>query len=190
MNAFALLLLVAAPATQPEPVATQAEPVATRAEPPTRLTTPLMERFAGRVVARASSEWAGWPAARLVDGDGTTSWFSAMGDAAANGKRPWVELAFPEAITVSSVAVRGNREPSWPRGFSIHYGLLELLDDNGAVVASVKNEGKNTAADIDFKLKKAVAGVRVVRFTSLMDDGDKTQFKDIALAEVLVDSPR
>lgn len=154
---------------------------------PATLTTPLMARHAGRLETRASSTWTGWGSERLVDGRPDTSWFSAGGDAAALGKKPWVEVRFPEVITVKHVALLGNREPQWPKGFSIHYGLLELLDANGKVLASVKNEEKNLLADVDFKLKVPVAGVRVVRFTSLMDDGDKTQWKDIALAEVLVE---
>lgn len=151
------------------------------------VTTPLMTRHAGRIATAASSTWTGWGSARLVDGDASTSWFSAGGDAAALGKQPWVELRFPVPVQVTRVSIVGNREPTWPAGFSIHYGLLELLDDQGKVITALKNEEKNLAADIDFKLKAPVARVRTVRFTSLMDDGDSTYWRDIALAEVLVE---
>lgn len=151
------------------------------------ITTPLMAAHAGRITAKASSTWPGWGPEKLVDGDAGTSWFSAGGDAAALGKKPWVELRFPEKVTVQKVSLLGNREARWPKGFSIHYGLLELTDENGAVIASSKNETKNLLADLDFKWKVPVAGVRAVRFTSLMDDGDQTHWKDIALAEVLVE---
>lgn len=184
-----LLALAAAEPVVAPPTPEPAKPAAASASPEQqpRVTTQLMTRFAGRLVTRASSTWTGWPPSRLVDGDPSTSWFSAGGDAAALGKRPWIELQFPEPVTVFKVSLLGNREPSWPKGFSIHYGLLELLDAKGAVLWSTKNEEKNLLADITFTLKTPQMGVRAVRFTSLMDDGDRTHWRDIALAEVLVE---
>lgn len=154
-----------------------------------KLTTPLMSSRAGKITVRASTSWPGWEPARIVDGDAATSWFSAGGDAAALGKKPWIELRFDAAVTVDRVSVLGNREPGWPSGFSIHYGLLELLDARGGVIVSQKNEEKNSLADLDFRFKVPATGVVAVRFTSLMDDGDRTEYRDIALAEVLVDGP-
>ncbi len=182
-----LALAAADPATAAPPEAAK-EPATCDSAPVKRtVTTPLMARFAGRITTSASSTWSGWPSERLVDGDLDTSWFSAEGDAAAFGKKPWVQLRFPEPIVVAKVSLLGNREPDWSTGFSIHFGLLELIDDKGAVLASIKNEERNTSADIDFRLKAPVARVRAVRFTSLMDDGDRTEWRDIALAEVLVE---
>lgn len=178
LGAMLLLLALALAAAAPDPGTAPKAP---------SLSTALMARFAGRIEARASSSWTGWGSERLIDGDPDTSWFSAGGDAAALGKKPWVELRFPEPVTVAKVSLLGNREPNWPKGFSIHYGLLELFDEKGKVIASIKNEEKNLLADVDFKLKAPVGGVRAVRFTSLMDDGDKTHWRDIALAEVLVE---
>src|SRR5690348_15907356 len=103
----------------------------------------LLQRYAGRVVVTASSTWPGSGPERLIDGDPATSWFSAKDDTAGAGKKPWIELRFPEAVQVKNVALLGNREPSWPKGFTIRYGVLELLDDKGAVLATIKNEGKN-----------------------------------------------
>lgn len=147
----------------------------------------LMKAHAGKLKVTASTFWPGWGVERLVDGDAKTSWFSAKGDAAAKGKKPWVMIAFDTAVDVSKVRIFGNREPSWPKGFTIHYGMVELLDDKGAVIATAKNEGKNTLADVDFAFKAPVPGVRAVRFTSLMDEGDKTTYEDIALAEIVVE---
>ena len=65
--------------------------------------------------------------------------------------------------------------------------MVELLDAKSAVIATQKNEGKNTLADVDFKFKSTVSGVHAVRFTSLMDEGDKTTYEDIALAEIVVE---
>jgi hypothetical protein len=150
-------------------------------------TTPLMASFAGRLVARASTTWPGWGPERLLDGDAQTSWFSARGDAAAFGKKPWVEVGFPVDVDVKRVLLLGNREPAWATGFTIQYGLLELFAADGRPLQAVKNEGKNRLADVDFVLKTPVRGVRTVRFTSLLDEGNQTQFEDIALAEILVE---
>ena len=203
MLASVALASLALACAEPSPVAPSVAPTASPIAPATgptsagatvtgvggggRRTTELMERHRGRIVATASSTWPSWGPERLVDGDPATSWFSQKGDAAANGTKPWVELRFPVDVDVKRVSVLGNREPNWPRGFTIHYGMLELIDANGKVLATIKNEGKNVAADVDFPIKAPISRVRAVRFTSLMDDGDQTQFKDIALAEVLVD---
>jgi hypothetical protein len=155
--------------------------------PPVVVTTELMAKHAGALTITASTFWPGWPPERLIDGKRETSWFSAKGDAAARGKRPWIELKFPVDVDVKKVSILGNREPSWPSGFTVHYGVLELLDNNGKTLTTIKNEGKDKVADVDFVLKVPVSGVRAVRFTSLMDEGDQTQFDDIALGEILVE---
>lgn len=172
---------------QPPPVAPPHPGRRPPSAPPPRVATPLLDAHRGALVVTASSTWTGWGTERLVDGDVATSWFSARGDAAALGQRPWVALRFPVDVAVRRVALLGNREPSWPKGFSIHYGQVELLDADGRVLATKKNEAKNTKADIDFAWPAPVTGVRTVRFTSLMDDGDRTQFQDVAFAELLVE---
>lgn len=146
-----------------------------------------MQAHAGKLKVTASTFWPGWGVEKLVDGNLQTSWFSAKGDAAAKGKKPWVMIAFPVAVDVNKVRLFGNREPSWPKGFTIHYGVVELLDERGNVIATQKNEGKNKLADVDFTFKSVVHGVHAVRFTSLMDDGDKTTYEDIALAEIVIE---
>lgn len=103
---------------------------------------------------------------------------------------PLVVVRVAVDVIVKKVTVLGHREPEWSAGFTIDYGLLYRLDDKGAVLASLKNEGRHQPADVGFALKTPVARVRTVPFTSLLDDSDKTKFKDIALAEILVEERR
>ena len=190
----ALALVLATDVAPPPPMTPQDMPTTTtppqvpaKTAPASKVTTPLMAKYAGKITAKASTSWPGWEPERLIDGDPATSWFSAKGDSAAHGKKPWVEVTFPADVVVKSVRVLGNVEPSWPKGFTIRYGVLELLDANHKVIAKVDNEGKNAVADVDFILKAPVSGVRSVRFTSLFDEGKNTPYEDIALAEILVE---
>lgn len=149
--------------------------------------TDLMRRHAHGLRANASSVWPGWEAVRIIDGKRDTSWFSAGGDTTAKGKSPWVEVQFPVDVDVKKVMVLGNVEPDWPQGFTVRYGRVDLTDANGKVLQSMKNEGKNRVADMDFVFKQTVRGVRAVRFTSLLDDGAATHFEEVAIAEMLIE---
>jgi hypothetical protein len=135
----------------------------------------------------ASSFWPGWPMEKLVDGDLETSWFSDTDDTTTKGKTPWVQIIFPEDVTVRRVTVLGNREPDWLDGFTILAGKLELLDKDGKKLLAEESDGVGNFRDFDFKLKKAINKVRSVRFTSLGDQGDKNPFTCIAIAEIQVD---
>jgi len=135
----------------------------------------------------ASSSWPGWPVEKLVDGDLETSWFSDKDDTTTMGKTPWVQIIFPEDVTVRRVTVLGNREPDWLNGFTILAGKLELLDKDGKKLLAEESGGVGNFCDFDFKLKKAINKVRSVRFTSLGDQGDQNPFNDIAIAEIQVD---
>jgi F5/8 type C domain len=135
----------------------------------------------------ASSFWPGWPMEKLVDGELQTSWFSAMDDTTTKGKTPWVEIIFPEDVTVQRVTVLGNREPAWLNGYTILAGKLELRDKDGKKLFAEENDGVGNFRDFDFKMKKAVQKVRSVRFTSLGDQGDQNPYTDIAIAEIQVD---
>jgi hypothetical protein len=100
-----LTLALALSLMEPAPAATLV------AAPTTPVTSPLLDRYRSKVVTSASTTWPGWGPERLIDGDPRTSWFSARGDAAALGKKPWVALAFPQDVTVKKVSLLGNREP-------------------------------------------------------------------------------
>ena len=54
-------------------------------------------------------------------------------------------------------------------------------------LALLANEAKNAEADVAFRFKAPINGVRAVRFTSLLDDGGATTYEDVAIAEILVE---
>lgn len=147
----------------------------------------LITRHKANLKLSASSMWNGWPVEKLIDGDPATSWFSEQGDTSTQCKIPWVEIEFPEDVTIARVTLLGNREPNWPTGFAVVLGKLELFDKDGKRLHEVKDEGVGEHNDFDFTLKQAVKGVRKVRFTSLKDQGDKNEFKDIAIGEIQIE---
>jgi hypothetical protein len=147
----------------------------------------LIAKHKDNLKLSASSTWNGWPVEKLIDGDTGTSWFSAQGDTATKCGIPWVEVEFPEDVTISRVTLLGNREVNWPRGFDVLLGKLELFDKNGKRLHAVEDEGVGEHHDFDFTLKQSVKGVRKVRFTSLKDQGDKNEFSDIGIAELQIE---
>ena len=147
----------------------------------------LIAEYKEKLKLSASTFWSGWPAASAFDGDPSTSWFSEGGDAAAFKKSPWVKVTFPDDVKVRRVTILGNREPSWPTGYTIGVGKLELYDKDGKLLHSQENECGENKLDIDFPLAKPVAGVRSVRFVSVKDEGDQNPYGDIALGEFQVE---
>lgn len=147
----------------------------------------LVAKHKDKLKLSASSSWAGYPVERLIDGDPDTSWFSEKGDTTTQGQSPWVEVEFPEDVTMRRVTLLGNREPNFPKGFAILSGKLEFFDKNGKLLHSVEGEGVGETRDFDFKLKKALQGVRKVRFTALKDEGDTNGYDDVALAEIQIE---
>jgi hypothetical protein len=133
-----------------------------------------------------SSTWSGWPASNATDGNEQTSWFSGSGDSAARGKSPFFEMKFHSPRTIHRVTILGNRDPSWPRGFTILMGRLDVFDDAGTVLASKKETGVGDKSDFNFDVGE-MPGVRRVRFTSLRDEGDHTGYGDVAIAEFRVE---
>jgi hypothetical protein len=147
----------------------------------------LIDKYRKELKFSASSTWPGWPEAQAVDGELKTLWFSGKDDAAAKGKKPWLQITFPEDVMVARITILGNRDPAWLNGYTILAGKLELLDKDGKVLWSEENEGTGNYRDFDFRPKDKVEAVRSVRFTSLGDQGDQNPFGDIAIAEVQVD---
>jgi hypothetical protein len=143
----------------------------------------LVAEYKDKLKLSASTFWPGWPTGHAFDGDPKTSWFSESGDAAALNKQPWLKVEFPDDVTVRRVTILGNREPSWPTGYTIGVGKIELLDKDGKKLLVQANECGENHLDIDFPLLKPVAGVRAIRFVSLADEGDKNPYSDIALGE-------
>jgi hypothetical protein len=147
----------------------------------------LIKKYRPRIRMTASSTWPGWPPENAIDDNIETSWFSNQNDAAALGKRPWLQVNFPENVAVSRVTILGNRDPAWLIGFTILQGELTLYDHSGKVLKTVKSKGTGNFRDFDFHFSPALEGVRSVRFTSLADQGNQTQYGDIAIADIQVE---
>lgn len=137
--------------------------------------------------ASASSSYEGWPASNLIDGNDRTSWFSEENDSAARGTTPFVKIAFSKAINVSRVKILGNRDPSYPRGYAVRAGKLELLDGAGTVVNTSDVTAGGDWHDFEVRLQAPVTDVRSVRFTSVRDEGAANEYGDVALAEIIVE---
>ena len=147
----------------------------------------LIRKHRDELKLSASSTWPGWPVENAFDDDPQSSWFSAGNDTAAHGKSPWVEVTFPVDVAVRRVTVLGNRDPQWPKGYTILAGSIELRDKDGKRLAFDENDGKGTFSDFDFKFAKAIGGVRSIRFTALGDQGKRNPHDDVAIGEFQVE---
>lgn len=147
----------------------------------------LIKANLARVSLECSSEYPGWRAERVLDGNAETSWFSITGDSAVHLRRPWIQVNFDEGVTVKRVTLLGNREPRFPAGYSVLCGRLDVLGTNGIVLHSELGESTGALHDIDVCLKSPIANVRAIRFTSLRDQGNENSWGDIAIAEVLAE---
>src|SRR4051812_12820703 len=124
----------------------------------------LIKKHRDNLQLSCSTFWGGWPVEKLVDGNVETSWFSNKNDTTTKNSSPWVEVKFPEDVTVSRVSILGNCEPAYPKGFAILVGKLEFFDKDGKRIHDVEDEGAGPNKDYEFKLKKPLKGVRSVRF--------------------------
>lgn len=167
------------------------EPPRTKDEPVPKVVTEnknaLVKEYLAKLKVTASTCWPGWEPAKVIDGDVQTSWFTARGDAAAKGTKPWITVTFPQDVTVRRVTILGNREPSWFDGYTILTGMVEFLDAGGKRLWIDENQGVGNRRDFEFKPKKPVVRVRSVKFVSLKDQGDKNPYDDIAIAEFLIE---
>jgi hypothetical protein len=157
---FALAPLGAAPVPKAKPTPRDQKPN----------TNALLKKHQGSLKYGGSSQWGGWQFDKAFDDKLDTSWFSAAGDCKAQNKEPAVEVTFPEDVAVSRVTVYGNREPSWPTGYTAHAGRVELVDKDGKVLLTLKKEASGDKKDFDFLLADAFDRVRTVRFVSTNDD--------------------
>jgi hypothetical protein len=147
----------------------------------------LVEKHRDKLTVTASTSYQGYGPEKVVDGNVQTSWFSASGDSAAQGKVPWIMVAFPEDVTVQRVNVLGNRDPTYPNGYSVLTGLAEFLDADGKVVWKEERDAAGDSKDFEFKPSEVIKKVRAVRFTSLKDEGGINGSQDIAIAEVRIE---
>src|SRR5262252_451583 len=121
------------------------------------------------VTISASSSYGGWPPNNATDGNPQTSWYSASNDSAAHGAAPFLQLSFNTPSTVRRVTILGNRDP------------------NGRALASLTSAGTGNRRDFDFRLANPVANVKMIRFTSIQDEGNQNEYGDVAIAEIQVE---
>lgn len=147
----------------------------------------IIKQHQDKLKLTCSSYWSGWPPARAFDGDVTTSWFTARGDAAAKGTMPWIEVEFPADVSVRRVTLAANREAPWEIGYTIRVGRVEFFDADGKVLLARSGELGGKQEELEVRPATPIAAVRRIRFTSLQDDGDKNPYDDLAIGEMLVE---
>lgn len=128
----------------------------------------LVAKYADRLKARASSTYGSYPVERLFDGVETSTWFSAGSDTVGSGKSPWVELTFPEDVTIHAMTVFGNRDVVH-HGYFVHAGRFDFMDEAGKILSSHDVTAVGDKFDMKSALDADVKGVRTVRFTVTKD---------------------
>ena len=117
--------------------------------------------------ARASSEYSSfsYPASAVIDGNTSTSWYTAYTASASYGAIPFIEVVLPGAASVTQVNIRGNVSP----GNDFLTGRLELFNGLDEVLHSqeVALPAPSRTLEIDVP---DTAGVRRIRFTGLTDN--------------------
>lgn len=157
------------------------------AKKPTDNANTLIKKHREELKFSCSSFWPTWGPERAFDGEPQTSWFTQRGDAAALGKKPWIAVSFPQAVTVQRVTLLANREPPWQTGYTILVGRLELLDQEGKVLYSREDEVGGERPHMEVRPRMPIPGVHKIRFASLHDEGDQNPYDDVAIGEILVD---
>jgi hypothetical protein len=138
--------------------------------------------------ASASSSFNGFPPSRVIDDNLSTDWFTAAGDAVNRGTTPFLEIVFPQDVTVTELQMFGSR--AFPNGFDFFAGIFKLFDASGAVLfdSGVVNL---PAPDRDVTLPiPNIAGVRRVRFTATADEGPDPGFAELkVIGSTVVPAP-
>jgi hypothetical protein len=181
-----VVLLAVAPVPRPAPAAPAPKPDPKKETPGENKNT-LVEKHRAKLTVTASTSYQGYAPENVIDGNKQTSWFSETGDSAAQGKTPWIMVAFPEDVTVKRVNVLGNRDPNYPNGYSVLTALAEFLDADGKVLWKEECDAAGDGKDFEFKPKELIKKVRAVRFTSLKDEGGVNGSQDIAVGEFLIE---
>ena len=122
----------------------------------------------GRTLQATSSAYSSAGPTKAFDYDLDTSWRASADDSLDRGRTPWLEVAFPNPVTVHRVAVRGPRNGG---GFASR-ARLELFDAAGLPAGTVESlDLPAPAHDADVVLPAPVAGVARVRFVALEGSG-------------------
>ncbi len=143
-------------------------------------TNELVKQHKDKLKVDASTEYSGYPATRLIDGEPTTVWYSAGGDSPMAGKTPHVGVTFPEDVRVKRVTVLGTRDPNYKDGYFILEGTVELLDKDGKLIAAHEVKSAGDQHDFDLKLDQFTT-VRGVRFKATKD---QNKYSCVALSEI------
>ena len=128
----------------------------------------LVAKYADRLKTQASSTYASYPVTHLFDGIETSTWFSGTGDTVAARKSPWVEVTFPEDVTIRAMNLLGNRDATY-MGYLVHAGRFDFIDAAGKTVSSHDVTATGDKFDMKSDLEADVTGVRTVRFTVTKD---------------------
>lgn len=147
----------------------------------------LISDYQNTISVNCSSYWPGWPVEKIIDQDPSTSWFSQRSDAAAHQGSPWVEMKFPNDVTVSHVSVLGNRNEPWAENFSVNVARIDFLNSNGNLLFSETSRAIGKHKNFDLKLESPLRKVRSIRIVSLQDEGNRNVYADIAIGEVLIE---
>lgn len=120
----------------------------------------------------------------MLDQDEKTSWFSDSNDSVTKGTQPWILFSLSRPARLHLVKVLGNRNPTYPHGYSVTTLRMETLDSHGQVLSTQETSNPNPPHDFFFLLDKPIAGVEGVRLVVLADEGAKNSYGDVALGEV------
>lgn len=127
------------------------------------------------VIVNVSSEYStSWNKNRLIDGNITTSWFSKAGDAANLGKSPYIELVFPNPVSIKGVNLKGNRE--YASGYDIFEGKLIVNSSSGSSNYNVSFPAPERDFNISFN--QTISDVKSIKLEITKDES-----QDPGLAE-------
>ena len=142
--------------------------------------------LAAGVTANASSSFSSdFGPEQAIDGDLSTSWFTADGDAANLETSPFLEVILPDDARVSEIRMFGNR--SFANGFDFFAGIFQAWDATGGVLFD-SGEVLLPAPERDIVLTFAeVSGVRRVRFTATDDESEGPGFSELGILGVFED---
>jgi hypothetical protein len=113
---------------------------------------------------------------RLIDGQLTTSWFAAAGDAASKGKLPTVEIRLPQPAGILGVNLRGNRE----REEGLKIQEISLLISSAQGVLLNETVALPTGfSDVNLLLSRPLEGATSIRVTLTRDSSDMPGLAEI-----------
>ncbi len=128
----------------------------------------------GATESASSSYSASYPPSNSVDGRLDTYWCTAVGEAANLGDVPYWEQLLPGDATISEIRFFGR-----VLNYNFIAGRFELFSAGGAVLfdsGTVNFAPPNRDAVV---ATGGVAGVRRIRFTSLLDESQQPCFSEI-----------